>query len=104
MNPNAIVLTPDVYEKLKADIKRELDEERRRVPVYSSSWEELKRSVEKNYRNPEAYQIINGVSAILRNTLNLPNIKYLNGEVGEKAIQITIEYIDAVRALKGDTK
>lgn len=101
MNPNAIVLTPEVYEQLKADLKRELMCERR-TPVYSSSWEEIKLNIEKKYSSPSAYQITNGISAILRNVLDLPNIKYLKGETGENAVQIFTELIRSLEELKGE--
>lgn len=105
MNSNSILLTPELYEKLKEDIKNDVKKEMQvsggRVPTYSSAWELIKRDIENKFTPQTAYQIIAAVSSILRCTLGLPNIKYLSDEQGRQAKKIFSELFTAIEELKG---
>lgn len=101
MNPNAIVMTPEQLEVLKAGLLEELRKERSQV-TFSSAWEEIKQKVDSEFNVRSSYQMTQGLSAVLRNTLEIRGIKDLRGDMADQAVKLTFEYIDALKALKGD--
>ncbi|KGE20581.1 hypothetical protein [Paenibacillus wynnii] len=101
MDANYIVLTPEKYEELKAQLKKDLQEEQVQ-PSYSSDWEKIKAMVEDKFSDtygPYRYQIIQGLSAVIRCGVGISQIRYLHGDAGKQAVEMVSEIIERLEVI-----
>jgi ribosomal protein S30 len=90
-------------EQIKKEIIVELQQNAKiKVP---KPWDKIKENILprlKNYDTYEQYQIITAISTIIRHTIGIRHIMYLNDEDMEKAKIIAEKVLDVMEENRGD--
>lgn len=97
MNPNAIVLTPEQFATLKAEIIKEVRKEQQESTTTTSRYAlttEIRKLTHPLFGSD--YQVQNAISAIARKTFNIRHQTFFYGEALEQATAMIKEIIAVI--------